>query len=403
MSEKPLRHKDFRNLWIGSGLSALGSQFTVLALPLLVLDTTGSAATAGLVGTLRLLTFTLTQLPGGALADRFARRRMLALADAGRAAALLAVGVVALGGHIPVALLVATIAVEGLLSSTASSAGLAATPHLIDEHELPAALALSQAQSYAIRLAGPLIGGVLFQWHPALPFLLDALSYAVSLAFVLSVRRPMGGGLREPTTLRADIAAGIRYVLASRYLVLLMVWAALANFATAGISFAMVLAIGPADGRRLGLATSVVALAGLSGALVAKRGWPGTLSVGRRVQLATAAMVVLAVGAALLPGAVVLTVAGIALLSPLVSVPLNARVFALVPDELMGRVQSSLFLIGGCLFPFATTVCGLLAERFSLGASIAAFAGVLGLALAVLMLPPLRLQPAEPAPARANA
>jgi hypothetical protein len=399
MSEKPLRHRDFRNLWIGYGLSAFGSQLSVLALPLLVLDTTGSAALAGLVGTLRLLAFTLTQLPGGALADRFARKRMLALADAGRAGALLVVGVAALGGHFPVALLVVTIAAEGLLSSIASSAGMAATPHLIEKKELPAALALSQAQSYAIRLVGPLLGGVLYQWNPAAPFLIDALSYAVSLVFVLSVRRAMGGGSGERTTLRADIAAGIRYVLGSRYLVLLMVWAALANFATAGVSFALVLAVGPAESEALGLATSVVALAGLTGALVAKRGQPA--SVGRRIELATATMVVLAVAAAFMPGALALTVgmAGIALLSPLVSIPLNARVFALVPDELMGRVQSSLFLIGGCLYPFATVVCGLLTEQFSLGTAVAVFAGVLGLSLVVLTLPALRLPKAEPVPA----
>ncbi|HEY0697446.1 MAG TPA: MFS transporter, partial [Micromonospora sp.] len=94
---RPLRRRDFRQLWIGYGLSALGSQFTQLALPLLVLDATGSPTTAGLVGTLRLLVFTVTQLPGGAIADRFTRRTLLLAVDAGRAAALLTVGLLVLG------------------------------------------------------------------------------------------------------------------------------------------------------------------------------------------------------------------------------------------------------------------------------------------------------------------
>lgn len=392
-----LRHRDYRRMWLGYGISTLGSHFTQLALPLYVLDVTGSATTAGLVGTLRLLAFTLTQLPGGALADRFDRRWTLAATDAGRAVALLAVGVIALGGQrLGVLALFVVIAAEGLLTAVAGAAAMAATPHLVERDEMGDALALSQAQSYTIRLAGPLLGGVLYQWHPAAPFLLDALSYLVALGFVLSVRRPLGGRAGAPSpagsTLAADIGAGVRYVLTSRYLILLMTWAALANFATAGIGFGLVLAVGPGGGPRLGVATSVVALAGLAGALTARRR-SGNVAAVRRIRLATAAMVGLAAMTALLPGPWTLTagMAGIALLSPLVSVPLNTRVYALVPDHLMGRVQSALFLIGGSLYPFATLTCGWLTERLSLGAAMAAFAAVLGLVLVMVALPRFRL------------
>jgi MFS family permease len=392
-----LRHRDYRRMWTGSGISALGSQFTQLALPLYVLDVTGSATTAGLIGTLRLLAFTLTQLPGGALADRFDRRRTLALTNAGRAVALLAVGVVALGGHqLGFSALFAVIAVEGLLTAIAGAASMAASPHLVERDEMSDALALSQAQSYTIRLVGPLLGGVLYQWHPAAPFLLDAASYLVALAFVLSVRRDLGGrsGAASPvrSTLAADIGAGVRYVFTSRYLVLLMAWAALANFATAGIAFGLVLAVAPGGGHQLGAATSVVALAGLAGALTARKTSQDVAAL-RRIRLATTAMVVRATMTAVAPGPWSLTagMAGIALLSPLVSVPLNTRVYALVPDQLMGRVQSSLFLIGGSLYPFATLTAGWLTEQLSLGAAMGAFAVVLGLVLVMVVLPRFRL------------
>jgi hypothetical protein len=88
----------------------------------------------------------------------------------------------------------------------------------------------------------------------------------------------------------------------------------------------------------------------------------------------------------------------VAALSPLVSVPLNARVYALVPDELLGRVQASLFLVGGSLYPFATLVAGWLADAASLGAAVGAFAAVLGGVLCLVLLPGFR--PTAPQPVR---
>jgi MFS family permease len=380
-------------------MSALGTQFTQLALPLLVLGATGSPAVAGLVGTLRLLAFTAAQLPGGALADRIARRRMLIVADSGRALALLAVGLLALGGRdTPVLFIAMVIAVEGLLSAAAGSAASAAAPHLVRREEIGTALALNQVQSYTIRLVGPLLGGVLYYWHPAAPFLLDALSYIISLGFLLTVRRSLGGGGHaRRRNLVVEIAEGIRYTLRSRYLISLIAWAALANFATAGIGFGMVLSVSGGGSKRLGVAAAVVSLAGLCGALMARRRPAAAPS---RLVAATAAMVVLAVAAAAVPGPVVLTLAmaGVAALSPLVSVPLNTRVFAQVPDELMGRVQSSLFLFGGSLYPFAAVITGYLTEHASLSTAMALFASVLGLVLVLLLTPVFR----QPAPESAG-
>jgi MFS family permease len=384
-------------LWTGYGISALGSQLTMLALPLLILDVTGSATFAGLAGTLRILAFIGAQLLGGALADRVDRRAMLAVADAGRFLALAAVAWLAVGGRSAAfAAVLLVVGVEGVLSAAANAAAMAALPRLVEPAETADALALGQAQSYAIRLVGPLLGGVLYQVHPALPFALDALTYAVALGFVLALRTRLGGGDARSgarSSLAGDIGQGIRYVLRSRYLVLLMLWAALANFATAGIGFALVLAFA-GRGRDLGVATSVVALCGLVGALAARRG-PAGGDPTARIRAATAVMALVAAGTALAPGPVALAgcMAAIAALSPLVSVPLNARVYALVPDELMGRVQASLFLVGGSLYPLATLVAGGLAEAASLAAAVGAFALVLGVVLALVLLPGFRPAP----------
>ncbi|GAA2815061.1 MFS transporter [Kitasatospora sp. CM 4170] len=410
----PLRHRDFRRLWLGAGLSGLGSQLTALAMPLWILDRTGSPALAGLVATMRLVALFAAQLPAGALADRRRRRTILIAADAGRAAAVAALGLLVLSGQDagrgPVLLAGALATVEGLLTSVAMPAGMAALPRLVPRRELDAAVAFGQGQAYAVQFLGPLLGAALYRLQPAVPFLLDGLSYVVSLGLVLTVRRSLGGGDSDGGSrgesngdsrgdsgsgggLRAAVADGLRYVVGSRYLRALLAWSALVNFATAGIAFVLVVVAGRDRPQSLGVALAVTAVAGVVGALLAPR-FP-RVSDARLLRVVTAMIVAAAAGAALRPSPVVMTLctAAIALVSPAVVVRTNTRVLALVPDALMGRVQGSLFLVGGCLYPFATVVTGWLDERFSAGGAMAAHTVVLAVVLALTFLPGLRRPP----------
>ena len=74
----PLRkNRDFRLLWIGEAASMLGTQLSVVAFPLLVLELTGSPFRAGLVGTVGLVPVVCLSLPFGVLADRVDRKRAM--------------------------------------------------------------------------------------------------------------------------------------------------------------------------------------------------------------------------------------------------------------------------------------------------------------------------------------
>ncbi|MEU6238676.1 MFS transporter [Kitasatospora sp. NPDC047058] len=390
----PLRHRDFRRLWLGAGLSGIGSQLTMLALPLWVLDRSGSPTLAGLVGTARLLAVFASQLPAGVLADRRHRRTVLAAADAGRAAAVGALGLLVLGGGGPVLLAGALATVEGLLTAVAIPAGAAALPRLVPRRELDAAVAFGQGQSYLVQFVGPLLGAVLYRLNPASPFLLDALSYLVSLGLLLTVRRPLGGGEGEAgPRLRAAVAEGLRYVAGSRYLRALLAWSALVNFATAGLAFVLVLVAGRDRPQSLGLALAVTALAGVAGAVLAPR-FPRVPDA-RLLRVVTALIAAVAGGAALHPSPVVMTgcLAVVALVSPAVVVRTNARVLGAVPDALMGRVQSSMFVVGGSLYPFAAAATGWLGEHVSVRGAMAVHTLVLAVVLALAFLPGLRHPP----------
>jgi DNA-binding transcriptional ArsR family regulator len=79
------RNRDFLLLWSGQTISTLGTRISGLAYPLLVLAVTGSPAQAGLVGFAQTLPYLVWFLPAGALVDRWDRKRVMLVADAGRA------------------------------------------------------------------------------------------------------------------------------------------------------------------------------------------------------------------------------------------------------------------------------------------------------------------------------
>lgn len=385
------RYPDLARVWFGHSLSLLGSHLSTLALPLLVLDTTGSAALAGLVGTVRMLTYLAANLPAGALADRLPRRSVLVIADLARSAAMLVVGIGLVAGHsLPVAVLLAAGAVDTAVSAVAGPAGTAVLRHLVRPEDMPRVLALDSSRRLSVALVGPLLGGALYQVAPALPFLVDGVSYAASLLMILCVRRDLGGRRPTRSTLRQDVAAGVRYVMRSRFIVVFMVWATAVNFATAGMTFGVIVVIGPNDADRLGVAMTVLTLAGIAGSALAPR--LGRWGQQRLVQLSTASAVAVGVVIALFPHPVVIVAAvgARALLAPAAAITFNVRVFALVPDDMTARVQSTLFLIGGAFNPFATVVSGWLCERFSPSAAFAAFAALLAVILLVTFLPAAR-------------
>jgi MFS family permease len=395
-----LRYPDLARIWLGHSLSLLGSHLSTLALPLLVLDATGSPALAGLVGTTRMLTYLVSNLPAGALADRLPRRSLLVLADVLRAAAVLVVGIALSAGHTPsVVVLLAVGAVDTAVSAVAGPAGTASLRHLVSPDDIPRALVLDNNRRLALGLVGPLVGGALYQLAPALPFLLDGITYGASLLLILSVRRHLGGGASTTSTLRQDVADGIRFVVRTRFVLLFMIWATLVNFATGGMTFGVVILIGPDHAAPLGVAMAVLTLAGIVGSTLA----PRLFSCGqqRLVQVSTASSVVVGIVIALFPNPVVAValVAARSLIAPAAGILFNTRVFELVPDAMTGRVQSALYLVGGALTPFATLVSGWLCEQHSPSTAFAVFAAMLAAVLVLTCLPAMRQPSATPNPA----
>lgn len=186
------RNNGFRMLWIGQLLSDTGSEIGLLAYPLLILALTHSAVLAGVVGTVRAITLLCLQLPAGALSDRLDRRLTMIVCDVMRAAllALLAVLIVTHLATWPVVLIVCV--VEGGAGAIFNPAATAALPAIVTDGQLEEAWAATEGRTYVASLAGPALGGVLFGLGRAVPFLTDAVSYAVSFGTVSRIRGRFG-------------------------------------------------------------------------------------------------------------------------------------------------------------------------------------------------------------------
>lgn len=127
-------------------MSALGSQVSSTAMPLLVLAITGSPAKAGIVAAASMLPQLLCQLPAGIMIDRVNCRAVMLVADAGRFVVLASVPVGLMLGHLTLAQLVAVSFVDGLglvLFNLAESASL---PRVVPGVLVPAALVQNEAK-----------------------------------------------------------------------------------------------------------------------------------------------------------------------------------------------------------------------------------------------------------------
>ena len=209
---RPLRHRDFRNLWIGQAVSTLGGEIGTVAVPYQVYTQTGSTALVGLLGLASLVPLLVVPLVGGALADALDRRSVLLRTETGMA--------VITGGFLVNSLLptpqVWLLFVLQSLAVAVFSLGRPAmsslAPRLVPDEELEAAGALDSVYSSLGAVAGPAVGGVLISiagvpWT----FGIDLATYLASLLAIRALPELPPIGEVERPSVRA-IVDGFRFL-----------------------------------------------------------------------------------------------------------------------------------------------------------------------------------------------
>ena len=252
---RPLQSsRDFRRLWFGTGISAIGSQITAVAIPIQVYELTGSTLTVGLLGVAALVPLLVVPIYGGAVADSVDRRRMLLLSDVGL---LVVTGGLVANALLPDPKLWALFAGETLLTAAYGfqrPARNALTPRLVGLDQLTAAIAVEDVVFTLARVGGPALGGLLVG---ALGFAgaygIDLLTFAASLLAIWLLPPAPAAPDAERASVRS-ILDGFRYV--RRRKVLLGIFVVDTN----AMIFGMPRALFPALADRLGGGAGAVGL-----------------------------------------------------------------------------------------------------------------------------------------------
>ena len=200
----------------GQTTSLLGSQFTALALPTIaILSLRATPEVIGYLAVARMMPYLALGPVAGLVADRWGGRRVMALSDFGRGLNVAAVSVAFMLHHLALSQLYVAMAISGVLSVCFDAALQAYVPHIASGPTLMRFNARLEMGSSSARTAGPLLAGVGIQIVGVGGAMLgDALSYGVSAASVLGLRRERrADAVRLNATVGAQLAAGYRFVL----------------------------------------------------------------------------------------------------------------------------------------------------------------------------------------------
>ena len=325
----------------------------------------------------------LFYLPAGALVDRWDRKRVMLVADAGRA---LALGSLALAlafdrlalGHVS---LVAFI--EGSLFVFFSLAEQAALPQIVPKEQLPAAVAQNQARIQGADLAGQPLGGALFGISRLLPFAADAISYAISFVSLLFVRPTFQEEReRQPLRLRAEIVEGVRWLWRQRFMRAAVLLVAGSNYAFAAMILALIVRAKDlgASSTTVGVMLACFGAGALAGSLVApwaqRRVHPKVVIIGSFWIWAAGALASVFIASPYGLGAV-WAVGGA--FGPIFNVSFAAYRYALVPDRLLARVGSAGLVVAWGAVPLGQITAGALLEGIGARHTILLLAAVMAL------------------------
>jgi len=409
-----LRHRDFRFLWGGETVSELGSQISLLAIPLLAVGTLHATTfEMGLLTAASTAAFLVVGLPAGVWVDRVRRRRLMIGADLGRVLSLGSIPIAAaLGGLTLVQLFVVTL-VSGVLTVFFDVAYQSYLPALVGREHLVEGNAKLTGSAQVAAVAGPSIAGGLVQAiGSSAAVAVDSVSFLVSAAAVGAIRSPEA----KPTVpegghakLVEGIAEGLRFVFSNALLRAIAATTATSNLfsgVAAAVEIVFLVRHVHASPGVIGLLFALGGVGGVAGAFAAG-------PIARRVGGARATIIGIAgsVGALLIP----LTMPGAGLLYfgfGFLMVSFSATVYnvnqvsfrqRLCPDRLLGRMNATMrFVVWGVL-PVGALIGGLLGAVFGLRATL--WIGALGQALAgvwLLASPMRRLRDFPDAPPEAQ-
>ncbi|GIJ51594.1 MFS transporter [Virgisporangium aliadipatigenens] len=395
-----LRHHDFRQLFAADTISQLGTQVTILALPLVaIVALDATPFEVGLLAAAETVAFLVVGLPAGAWVDRMRRRNVLMAGDVARALLLGSVPAAWWADVLAMPQLYIVAVLVGVSTVFFDVAYQSYLPHLVGREHLVEGNAKLQAVQGVSQIGGPTAAGLLIQALTApVAVAVDAASFLLSAVFVQRIRKREDKPERAPDAhLGREIAEGLRFVLRNRILRAIAMCTGSSNLMN-NIAFPMLLVL-LADELKLsagviGVFLSMGAIGGLVGAFVARK-VAGLLGEGPTIWISMAVTSPLALLQPLIePGWLLWAAAVGGMLYMFGVVVYNVVQVSfrqgLTPERLLGRMNATMrFLVWGTI-PLGAVIGGVLGEVFSVRTAL--WVGAVGGCLTFLpvFLSPLR-------------
>jgi predicted MFS family arabinose efflux permease len=339
------RNRSYLLLQGGQLVSFIGSQQQFIAVPLLVLALTGSAIQTGIAIGLNSIAALFTCPIAGALVDTWDRKRTMIVCDAGRMAVTLTIPLAFWFHALTMSHVYIAVTIAGALGTVFTVANTAALPNVVTPRQLPAALSQSQAAYSGVRTLGSLLGGALYSVSMILPFLVNAVSFGVSVLSLGTIRGGLQARRERPgVPLHRAIGEGVAW-LWRQPLLRFLTFVSGADSLRYGAGYLVIVVLAR------DLHTSARGIGGIfTGAAIGA--FLGNFACGRTrrsVGFGTMAIVMLWLEAlmfplyAIAPNAVVMGCIAAAeeFAGPMYTVPLTGYRLMATPDAMQGRVSST--------------------------------------------------------------
>ena len=385
-----LRHRDFRLFWIGQLISQVGTRMQSVAQAWLVLELTHSPLQLGIVSALQFTPILLLSPVGGALSDRFAKRRVLLVSQTVMQLQALVLAALVWSGYIRYWHVAVMAVIYGLGRALDIPTRQAYITDLVGRSDLPNAVALNSVIMNGARIVGPAVAGLLIAaFGVALAFFLNGVSFVAVLVALLAIRTdgqpdPAGRlGIREGVLDAVAYAAKtppVAFTLGLMVVVSLLV-----------LNFNVVVPLVARnvlnqDAHGFGLLMSALgagAVAGGFGVALFRTGQPPlSFLVGSAATLC-AGLVALALVDRFAVAFAVLALLGWAQI--LFTTGCNTTLQLAAPNNLRGRVMGLYTVTFAGMTPFGSLVVGMVAEHQGVRAACAAGGAIGLLGVAVLV------------------
>jgi hypothetical protein len=375
-----LKTRDYRLLWSGQGISHLGDQFHLVALPWLVLTLTHDPLQLGLVLALAGIPRAVLMLIGGAFADRHSPRTIMLVSDVLRFALVAAIATAVLTGTVQLWMVYILALAFGVVSGFFLPAAEAALPRLVDKGQLESGNALMMGVDQLANFIGPAAAGTLIAVfgmasvagsHVAsltgigVALAIDAASFVVSAGTLLMLRSlpALGAGAGQHPL--AAVAEGLRFAWSRPGFRWLVGMTATANFLIAGPLMVGIPVLAQTRFPQGAAAYGLILSAYAAGNLL------GYLGAGAVPRVSSAVFTAIVVGLFLGFGAVVAALAfitstwlAVALMAALgigngyIAVTVMSTLQRMTPETMLGRVMSMLMLAMIGLMPLSQAFAG---------------------------------------------